>query len=210
VFGNFVSFHFSARPAETDAATVAALRRDMAEAVRTNFVKLWAGMNFIRYYPPRHLLRLLAARDRVVPLRRHGRGTPALLAPWAWKCARVPCAGCASASGLAVFFTRVGDLESIVAVWVDGVVTADEVERLLDDVGAALPRRRRHDDARRRATCSWSAGLGRRGGGAGRRAHRRSDAARRAPVRPSAAWRRPRWSERCAAAATGPGGCPGG
>ena len=36
--------------------------------------------------------------------------------------------------GLGVFFTRVGELESIVAVWVDGVVTSDEVERLLDDV----------------------------------------------------------------------------
>jgi hypothetical protein len=36
--------------------------------------------------------------------------------------------------GLGVFFTRIGELESIVAVWVDGVVTPDEVERLLDDV----------------------------------------------------------------------------
>ena len=36
--------------------------------------------------------------------------------------------------GLGLFFTRIGELESIVAVWVDGVVTSDEVERLLDDV----------------------------------------------------------------------------
>src|SRR4029077_2464761 len=61
VFGNFVSFHFARfRPGETDAVTVAALRRGMAGGGGTNFVEaLWAGMNFIRYYPPRHLLRPL-------------------------------------------------------------------------------------------------------------------------------------------------------
>jgi hypothetical protein len=138
VFGNFVSFHFARfRPAETDAATVAALRRDMAEAVRTNFVEaLWAGMNFIRYYPPRHLLRPLGGRE-IASFHCADTGEvrpalPLLFGVPVRSAYHVPCVQ--PHPGLGLFFTRVGELESIVAVWVDGVVTPDEVDRLLDDV----------------------------------------------------------------------------
>ena len=138
VFGNFVSFHFARfRPAETDAETVAALRRDMAEAVRTNFVEaLWAGMNFIRYYPPRHLLRPLGGREIAsFHCADTGEVRPALPTLFGVEVRSAYHAPCVQPHpGLGLFFTRVGELESIVAVWVDGVVTADEVERLLDDV----------------------------------------------------------------------------
>jgi hypothetical protein len=138
VFGNFVSFHFARfRPAETDAATVAALRRDMAEAVRTNFVEaLWAGMNFIRYYPPRHLLRPLGGREIAsFHCADTGEVRPALPALFGVAVRSAYHAPCVQPHpGLGLFFTRVGELESIVAVWIDGVVTPDEVERLLDAV----------------------------------------------------------------------------
>jgi hypothetical protein len=144
VFGNFLSFHFARlRPEQLDdpAATVAALRRDMAEAVRTNFVEgLWAGMNIIRYYPPRHLLRPLGGREiasfhcadtgDVRPPLATLLGVPVRSAYHA------PCVH--PHPGLGLFFTRVGELESIVAVWVDGVLGADEIECLLDGVATSV------------------------------------------------------------------------
>ena len=144
VFGNFLSFHFARfMPDQTSdpAATAAALRRDMAEAVRTNFVEgLWAGMNFIRYYPPRHLLRPLGGRE---PASFHCADTGDVRPPLA-SLLGVPVGSAYHAPcvhphpGLGLFFTRVGDLESIVAVWVDGVMTPEEIDRLLDGVHAGI------------------------------------------------------------------------
>lgn len=144
VFGNFLSFHFArVRPEDTAdrAAVVSAIRRDMAEAVRTDFVEgLWAGMNFIRYYPPRHLLRPLGGRELASfhcadtgevrpPL-------PALFGVPVRSAYHAPCVH--PHPGLGLFFARLGDVESVVAVWVDGVVTPDEIDRVLDDVGAGI------------------------------------------------------------------------
>ena len=144
VFGNFLSFHFARlAPEQVDdpAATAAALRRDMAEAVRMNLVEgLWAGMNIIRYYPPRHLLRPLGGREiasfhcadtgDVRPPLATLLGVPVRSAYHA------PCVH--PHPGLGLFFTRLGELESVVAVWVDGVVTGDEIERLLDGVATGI------------------------------------------------------------------------
>jgi hypothetical protein len=144
VFGNFLSFHFARIEPEatTDrAGVVAAVRRDMADAVRTDFVEgLWAGMNFIRYYPPRHLLRPLGGRELASfhcadtgdvrpPL-------PSLMGAAVRSAYHAPCVH--PHPGLGLFFARVGEIESTVAVWVDGVLTVDEVERVLDDVGAGI------------------------------------------------------------------------
>jgi hypothetical protein len=140
VFGNFVSFHFARfLPAngEPAGAIAAGIRRDMADAVRADLVEaLWAGMSVIRHYPPRHLLRPLGGREvasfhcadtgEVRPALGSLLGTPVHGAFHA------PCVQ--PHPGLGVFFSRVGAHESIVAVWVDGVVTPAEVERLLDDV----------------------------------------------------------------------------
>jgi len=144
VFGNFVSFHFArflTTPADDPAATAAALRRDMAEAVRTNFVEgLWAGMNFIRYYPPRHLLRPLGGRE-IASFHCADTGDvrpplATLLGAPVRSAYHAPCVH--PHPGLGLFFTRVGDLESIVAVWVEGVVGPDEIERLLDGIHAGI------------------------------------------------------------------------
>jgi hypothetical protein len=140
VFGNFVSFHFARfLPADGEpvAATAAAIRRDMADAVRDDLVEaLWAGMSVIRHYPPRHLLRPLGGRE-VASFHCADTGevrpAPATLVG-------VPIRGAFHAPcvqphpGLGVFFSRMGACESIVAVWVEGAVTAAEIERLLDDV----------------------------------------------------------------------------
>ncbi len=144
VFGNFVSFHFarlsSAAGAPT-AETAAAIRRDMADAVRADVVEaLWAGMSVIRHYPPRHLLRPLGGRDLASfhcadtgdvrpPL-------PTLVGQPVRGAYHAPCVQ--PHPGLGVFFSRMGEYESIVAVWVDGAVLADEVERLLEDVAAEV------------------------------------------------------------------------
>src|SRR5262249_39737320 len=148
VFGNFVSFHFARflpSDGEPASATAAAIRRDMADAVRDDLVEaLWAGMSVIRVYPPRHLLRPLGGREvasfhcadtgevRPAPARLPGAPVRGAF--------HAPCVQ--PHPGLGVFFSRIGACESIVAVWVDGAVTSAEVERLLDDVErevAAVP-----------------------------------------------------------------------
>jgi hypothetical protein len=152
VFGNFVSFHFArfgpagAEPADV---TAAAIRRDMAEAVRDDLVEaLWAGMSVIRHYPPRHLLRPLGGRE-VASFHCADTGEvrlPTLLGMAIRGAFHAPCVQ--PHPGLGVFFSRVGTHESVVAVWVEGAVTEAEVERLLDDIEAdiaAPPRRERAD-----------------------------------------------------------------
>jgi hypothetical protein len=140
VFGNFVSFHFTRfLPAdgEAAAATAATIRRDMADAVRDDLVEaVWAGMSVIRHYPPRHLLRPLGGRD---PASFHCADTgdvrPALervLGARVRSAFHAPCVH--PDPGLGVFFSRARDLESIVAVWVDGVVSAAEIDELLDGI----------------------------------------------------------------------------
>jgi hypothetical protein len=142
VFGNFVSFHFTRfLPADDEAlaATAAAIRRDMADAVRDDLVEaVWAGMSVIRHYPPRHLLRPLGGRD---PASFHcadtGEVRPPLetvTGPRVRSAFHAPCVH--PQPGLGVFFSRTGDTESIVAVWVDGVVSAAEVDDLLDGIAA--------------------------------------------------------------------------
>jgi hypothetical protein len=109
----------------------------MAEAVRDDLVEaLWAGMSVIRHYPPRHLLRPLGGRE-VASF--HCADTGEVRPPLATLLG-APIGGAFHAPcvqphpGLGVFFSRVGAHENIVAVWVEGAVTAAEVERLLDDV----------------------------------------------------------------------------
>jgi hypothetical protein len=144
VFGNFVSFHFARfMPPDGAAlsATVADIRRDMAEAVREDLVEaVWAGMNFITHYPPRHLLRPFGGREVAsFHCADTGEVRPALatlLDVPVRSAFHAPCVQ--PHPGLGVFFSRVGDRESIVAVWIDGVVMPDEVERLLDGIQADL------------------------------------------------------------------------
>lgn len=144
VIGNYVSFHFARfqPPAEDDlTATTATIRHDLVAAVRDDLVEgLWAGMNMARYYPPRHLLAPLGGRD-VASFHCADTGamrpsTGLLFGLPIQSVSHVPCVR--PQPGLGVFFSRIGDVESIVAVWVAGVVAEEEVERLLDGVERAL------------------------------------------------------------------------
>jgi hypothetical protein len=142
VFGNFLSFHFARiDPASVAdvSATTAAIRRDMADAVRTGAIEAtWVAMNFARYHPPAMLLRPVGGDDmasfncadtgEVRPLGATLFGLPLVTAY------HVPCVQ--PRPGLGVFFSRSPHGESVVVVWVEPMVASEEVDRLLQRIAA--------------------------------------------------------------------------
>ncbi|HXJ34754.1 MAG TPA: hypothetical protein VMS22_12040 [Candidatus Eisenbacteria bacterium] len=142
VFGNYLSFHFARIvPSGDVAATAAAIRRDMAEAVRSDVIEgLWVAMNFGRYYPPAALLRPMGEGDgSSFNCADTGDVRPALDRVLGCRVAGAYHAPCVQPRpGLGIFFCRAAGRESIVAVWVEGVVTEREVDALLGDLGRAV------------------------------------------------------------------------
>ncbi len=142
VFGNYLSFHFARIvPTGDIAATAAAIRRDMAEAVRSDVIEgLWVAMNFGRYYPPAALLRPMGEGDgSSFNCADTGEIRPALERVLGCRVAGAYHAPCVQPRpGLGIFFCRAAGRESIVAVWVEGVVTEGEVDALLGDLGRAV------------------------------------------------------------------------
>jgi len=136
LFGNFLSFHFARVSADADdvAATATAIRQDMAQALRADLVDaVWIGMGLARYFSPRQLLRPFGG---AVPASFHcadlGEQRPALeMLFGAPVLDAYHVAGVQPHPGLGVFFSRRGERESIVAVWVEGVATPAEVDELL-------------------------------------------------------------------------------
>ncbi|MEO8084179.1 MAG: hypothetical protein ABI780_10175 [Ardenticatenales bacterium] len=144
VFGNYLSFHFARfTPAATEdvATTAVAIRRDMADAVRADLVEaVWAGMGFARYSPARQLLRPFGGE---APASFHCADTGEVRPPLTTLCGAAVRGGyhvsCVQPHpGLGVFFSRRGATESIVAVWVQGVVTTADVDHLLDAIRSSI------------------------------------------------------------------------
>lgn len=144
VFGNFLSFHFARftpAAAEDVAATAAAIRRDMADALRADQVEaVWAGMSIARYSPARQLLRPFRGE---APASFHcadtGESRPVLTTLFGTpvrSAYHVP--GVQPRPGLGIFFSSFGETESIVAAWVDTVVTAAEIDRLLETIRSSV------------------------------------------------------------------------
>jgi hypothetical protein len=144
VFGNFLSFHFARVPPtpwDGVAATAAAVRQDLADAVREDAIEtMWVAMNFGRYYPPAWLLRTgggegmtsfnCADTGEVRP------ALPMLFGRPVRGGYHVPCVQ--PRPGLGVFFSRSGGSESVTAVWIDGVVESREAQALVDRVAQAI------------------------------------------------------------------------
>jgi len=147
VFGNLLAFHFARfRPSETTdlPELTRALRRQMTDALRDGQIEANAvAMDFLRYRPLRWMLRELpwtASRETFsfncadigdFPLSREPlfdrAVTNAYHAPTI-----LP------RPGIGVFFNRCGDRNNLVTSWVEGVVSEDEVNRVMDVVREGL------------------------------------------------------------------------
>jgi hypothetical protein len=142
VFGNFLSFHFARFPVDGTAGELAqAIRRDMAEAVRTETIEgTWVGMNFARYHPPAMLLRPVGGADMAsFNCADTGDVRPALATLFGAPVRGAYHAPCVQPQpGLGVFFSRAAGRESVTAVWVEGAVAEGEVDALLARVAGAL------------------------------------------------------------------------
>jgi hypothetical protein len=146
-FGNLLAFHFARfRPSDTrDVPGLArALRRQMADAVREGQIEAnAAGMEFLRYCPPSMML-------RVLPWTKGGElfsFNCADLADWppdlascfgqrvvnAYHIPVVP-----PRPGIGVFFNRCGSRNNLVVSWIEGVVSDDDVTRIIDVVREGL------------------------------------------------------------------------
>jgi hypothetical protein len=142
VFGNYLSFHFARfPPAREDGPMTAAIRRDLAEAVRADAIDAtWTAMNFARYYPPEALLRPVGGDDlasfncadtgEVRP------ALPTLFGRPVRGAYHVPCVQ--PRPGLGVFLGRAAGVESVTAVWVEPVASDAEVDALLAQVARAI------------------------------------------------------------------------
>jgi hypothetical protein len=143
VFGNYLSFHFArVPPTEWDGvgATAAAVRQDLADAVREDLIEtMWVAMNFGRYYPPSWLLRTGGAENASFNCADTGEIRPALPTLFGRPVRggyHVPCVH--PRPGLGVFFSRAGGSESVTAVWGDGVVETREARGIVDGLARAI------------------------------------------------------------------------
>lgn len=140
-FGNCLAFHFARfRPSETcDLPRLAsALRQQMVNALRDGQIEANAvAMEFLHYRPVSMMLRELpwtaqgetfsfncADIGEVPPILEHVFGRRALNAY------HVPAV--LPRPGVGVFFNTSGMLNNVVVSWFDGVLDADDVERIID------------------------------------------------------------------------------
>jgi hypothetical protein len=142
VFGNFLSFHFARFAPSRDAAAMAqAIRRDLAEAVRTEAIDAtWTAMNFARYYPPEALLRPVGGEDLAsFNCADTGEVRPALATLFGRPVRaayHVPCVQ--PRPGLGVFLGRAAGCESVTAVWAERAASEAEIDALLAHVANAI------------------------------------------------------------------------
>ncbi len=147
VLGNYLGFHFAsfAPPLDGDVARLAgALRDQLAEAVRRDELEAgWAGMSFARLRPLRGMFRELpwtragdlcsfhfADTDAVLSDRTHLFGVRLV---GGYHAAAVP-----ARPGVGVFFSRRGDVESLIITTTNNVVDDAEAARIADVVGRAM------------------------------------------------------------------------
>lgn len=147
VLGNYLGFHFARflPPTDGDALRLAReLRDQLAEAVRQDDLEAaWAGMAFARLRPLRGMFRELpwtrsgdfcsfhfADTDALLPDRTHLFGEEIA---GGYHVAAVP-----ARPGAGVFFTRRGDVESLVVATTDGVVEDADADALAAAIGDGM------------------------------------------------------------------------
>jgi hypothetical protein len=140
-FGNHLAFHFARfRPSETSdvPALARALRRQMADALREGHIEANAvAMEFLQYRPLSTIL-------RVLPWTAGGELFSFNCADLAeWPPALEQCFGrrvlnayhvpvVPPRPGIGVFFNRCGNRNNVVVSWIEGVVSGDEVARIIE------------------------------------------------------------------------------
>jgi hypothetical protein len=143
IFGSMLAFHFARfRPSDTgDVPGLArVLRRQMGDAVRDGHIDANAvAMDFLKYHP---LSRILS----VLPWTRSGELFSFNCADLGdWPTELTHCFGHRVVNayhipvvpprpGLGVFFNRCGRQNNLVVSWIDGVVSSDEVARIIEVV----------------------------------------------------------------------------
>jgi hypothetical protein len=146
VFGNLLAFHFARfRPSETAdlPALARALRRQMADALRDGQIEANAvAMDFLRYRPLRWMLRELPWTAERETFSFNCADIGEFAAPGTLFGRTIVNAYHAPAilprPGIGVFFNRCGGRSNLVATWVEGVVSEDEVTRIVDVVREGL------------------------------------------------------------------------
>jgi hypothetical protein len=146
IFGNLLAFHFARfRPSETaDLPELArTLRGRMAEALRDGQIEANAvAMDFLRYRPLRWMLRELpwtAERETFsFNCADIGEFAPAgtLFGRTVVNAYHAP--AILPRPGIGVFFNRCRGQSNLVTTWVEGVVSEDEVTRIVDVIREGL------------------------------------------------------------------------
>ena len=140
-FGNHLAFHFARfAPSDTDDVPelARALRRQMADAVRDGQIEAnEVAMEFLQYLPVSRML-------NVLPWTGNGELFSFNCADLAdWPAALEHCFGrrvmnayhipvVPPRPGIGVFFNRCGTRHNLVVSWIEGVASADEVQRIID------------------------------------------------------------------------------
>ena len=146
-FGNMLAFHFARfRPSDTAEVGVLAqtLRQQMADALRDGQIDANAvALEFLRYRPLSTMLSVLPGTAEgetfsfnCADLGEFPAALDALFGRRVLDAYHVPAV--LPRPGIGVFFNRCASRQNLVASWVEGAVTEDEVARILADVRAGM------------------------------------------------------------------------
>ena len=140
--GNMLAFHFARfAPADTGdvAALARALRRQMADAARDGQIEAnGVAMEFLHYRPVSRMLTEMpgtAARETFSFNCADVTDFPAALSVFGQRVVNayhVPAVS--PRPGIGVFFNRCGSTENLVTAWIEGAVSEDEVEDIVEAV----------------------------------------------------------------------------
>jgi hypothetical protein len=143
VFSNYLSFHFICLAPEhigDVAATAAAVRREMAEALRADAIEgLWEGMELGCYYPIGWMLR--SFEDDIASFHCADLGEARPIGPTLMN---APVRGAYHVAcvqprpGLGIFFNRAAGYENIIVTWVERVIEEREIDAILGHLLAAF------------------------------------------------------------------------
>ena len=143
VFSNYLSFHFICLAAEhvgDVAATAAAVRQEMADALRADAIEgLWVGMELGCYYPTGWMLRSFEDDIASFHCADLGEARPmgaTLLGAPVRGAYHVACVQ--PRPGLGIFFNRAAGCENIIVAWVERVIEESEVDAILAHLVAAV------------------------------------------------------------------------
>lgn len=147
VVSNYLTLHFLRfRPSETaDAVALAAhLRRDLAAALKDQMLEShFFGMDFLQYRMIRSILKEMSWAKGKDPFSFNctdtGEFAPALrsfLGAGVKNALHTPSP--LPRPGVGIFFTRCGEVENAAVTWMEGVVSTDEAERVLQVVTRTL------------------------------------------------------------------------